>query len=125
MKTFEGRGRVDTTLEEDNRAVIFLMYLIRALSATLMISLLLYILAAGVLFIFYPVPTFPEFVLGNILAAAGMVALIFIFQVLFYFYRLRRGRLPRRSFRDIFLGYLIPILGIIATLYTAYAMGVM
>ena len=125
MKTFEGRGRVDTTLEEDNRAVIFLMYLIRALSATIMISLLLYILAAGVLFIFYPVPTFPEFVLGNILAAAGMVVLIFVFQVLFYFYRLRRGRLPRRSFRDIFLGYLIPILGIIAALYTAYAMRVM
>lgn len=125
MKTFEGRGRVDTTLEEGNRAVVFLMYLIRALSATIMISLLLYILAAGVLFIFYPVPTFPEFVLGNILAAAGMVVLTFVFQLMFYFYRLRRGKLPRRSFGDIFLGYLIPILGIIAALYTAYAMGVM
>ena len=124
MKTFEGAGKIETS-REGSRAIVFTMYVVRAVSATLIMSLLLYILAAGVLRIFYPTPTFPEFVFGNLLSVMGVLVFLFLFQLAFYFYRLRRGRLPARSLGDILIGYLIPLLGIIAALYTAYAVGVM
>jgi len=124
MKTFEGNERIEKGSESDDRKLVVAMYLLRAVSTTLIILLLLY-LAETLLTSLYPTPTFPEFILGNSLLAIFLLALVFLGQMFFYIYRLRTGVKIRRSTGEMIVGYALPIIGIIAAVYTAYAIGAM
>jgi small-conductance mechanosensitive channel len=124
MKTFEGlsiRGEPSGT---DDTGVIFPMYLLRAISVTVILSLFFYI-ADRLLNLISSEIRFPEFMSYNILALISMSLFFFLFQALFYWYRVRRKASVRRSTGEIIIGYLLPVIGIIAAVYTAYAVGAM
>jgi hypothetical protein len=124
MKTFDADRRMAASPEISNRAIIFFMYLLRAISATLMVTLLLYMLVA-ILGDMYPIVTFPEFIIRNTSMVIVSTLLISAAQVLFYMYRLKRGANPRRSRAEIIIGYALPLIGIAMALYTAYVTGAM
>ena len=125
MKTFEGKESFEkTSAEDENRKLVLLMYLLRAVSVTLMV-LLLYYIAESLLTVFYPTPTFPEFVLANYALAVVLFIIVLLGQLLVYLYRLKTKARIRRSTREMIVGYALPIIGIIATVYTAYAIGAM
>jgi len=124
MKTFEGYSIIEKSSEGDDRKLVFPMYFLRAVSVALILFLLFYIIGR-LLAMLYPIPTFPEFIIENYLAALSLLVVIFIGQLLFYAYRSRRGVRIRRSTWETIVGYALPIIGIIAAVYTAYAIAAM
>ena len=122
MKTFEGHDNIGRSSRGDDRKLVFPMYFLRAVSVTLIIFLLFYII--GRLLEMLYAQTFPEFIIENYLAALFLLIIIFVGQLLFYAYRSRRGSI-RRGTGEIIVGYTLPVIGIIAAVYTAYAIGAM
>ncbi|MEM3555927.1 MAG: hypothetical protein QXF56_04385 [Candidatus Micrarchaeia archaeon] len=118
MKTFEGRAVSGSEVE--SRAVVFLMYLLRAVSLILIFSMLFYI-PARILGGYEA--TFREFILANLVLLICFVAFLFAIQLLFYFYRLRKGVKMKRSIAGIIVGYALPLIGIAAVLWVVYAIG--
>ncbi|MCX6776869.1 MAG: hypothetical protein NTY73_02795 [Candidatus Micrarchaeota archaeon] len=121
MKTFEGHSDIERSFGGDDRKLVFPMYFLRAVSVTLILFLLSYITER--LLAMLVVPTFLEFILENYLVALFMLVILFIGQLLFYAYRSRSGVRIRRSTWEIIVGYALPVIGIIAAVYTAYAIG--
>ena len=118
MKTFEGRAA--SRSETESRAVVFFMYLLRAVSLTLIVSMLFYIplrVLAGYEGMFW------EFILANLVILFCFLAALFIIQLLFYFYRLRKGVRVKRSIISIVVGYALPLIGIAFVLGVVYAIG--
>jgi hypothetical protein len=123
MKTFEVHGSIEKSSDGDDRKLVFPMYSIRAVSVTLILFLLFYITER--LLAVLETTTFPEFILNNSLAVLFLLIILFGGQLLFYAYRSGRGVRIRRSSGEIIVGYALPIIGIIAAVYTAYAIGAM
>ncbi|MCX6776160.1 MAG: hypothetical protein NT130_04920 [Candidatus Micrarchaeota archaeon] len=124
MKTFEGYSIIEKSSEGDDRKLVFPMYFLRAVSVTLSLFLLFYI-TGRLLAMLYPIPTFPEFILENYFVVLFLIVILLLGQLLFYAYRSRAGVKIRRSTWEIIMGYALPIIGIIAAVYTAYAIAVM
>lgn|GEM_PF-4903574 len=117
MKTFE--GHTTSSSEAESRVVIFFMYLLRAVSSTLIISLFFYI-PMRVLGSYEA--RFLEFIAGNFILLFCFLAFLFIIQLLAYLYRVKRG-MRRRSMVSVIIGYALPLIGIAVVLYVVYAIG--
>ncbi len=124
MKTFEGSHIHGEFSGVDDWRVILPMYLLRAVSVTL-ILLLFYYIAGRLTTVINSDVTFPEFALDNNLAFIAMTLSLFLLQALFYAYQTKRKVSMRRSSGELIMGYVIPLIGIIAAVYTAYAVGAM
>ena len=124
VKTFEGTTDIKINSGVDDWRIIFPIYLLRAASVTIIICLLVY-LTARLLGVVYPVPTFLEFIFGNFLVVLLLFIFLFLAQVLVYTYRSRKGKNSKRSMGEVILGYALPLIGIAAAVYTAYAIGAM
>jgi len=124
MKTFEGSHIQQKPLEFDNPRVIFSMYLLRGLSVTLILLLFGYM--AGELFsALDPALRFPGFVSSNILSFIALPLFLFLLQAIFYAYKIRMREYAKRSRGEMIMSYALPIIGIAAAVYTAYAIGAM
>ncbi len=124
MKTFEGSHIRGKFSEVDDWRAILPMYLLRAVSVTLILFLFSYI-ADRLMAVINSYVTFPEFALDNNLAFITMTLSLFLLQALFYAYQIKRKVSMRRSNGELIMGYVLPLIGIIATIYTAYAVGAM
>ena len=124
MKTFEGSHIRRGPSKFDDPKVILPMYLLRGVSVTLIILLFVYIF--GEMFsMLDPELKFPGFILSNILTAVMLPVSIFLLQAAFYFYQIRRRASMKRSRGEMVMSYALPLIGIIAAVYTAYALGAM
>lgn len=109
MKTFEGQD-IARGSGVESRVVIFFMYLLRALSATFIIFLVVYMLARTLGF--GEGITFWEFVWENLLVALLFLAFLLGIQLVL------RGR--RRSVSEVVVGYAIPLIAIAVALYVVH-----
>jgi hypothetical protein len=103
---------------------VLLMYFLRAVSIILILTLFLYIMGKQ-LAMLGPDLKLPEFIFANILALSSASLFLFLLQALFYAYQARKKTFVKRSRGEIIIGYALPILGIIAAVYAAYAIGAM
>ena len=123
MKTFEGHNKIERISEGNDRKLVFPMYFLRAVSVTLILFLFFYMIER--LLEVYTISTFPEFIIENYLAVLFLLVILFVGQLIFHAYRSRTGVRIRMSGWEIIIGYALPIISIIAAVYTAYAVGVM
>ncbi|NYZ79000.1 hypothetical protein H0N99_02530 [Candidatus Micrarchaeota archaeon] len=124
MKTFEDSHIRESPSQGEDARVVLLMYFLRAASLILILALFLYIVGKQLAFLDAELK-FPEFVSANILALSSASLFLFLLQALFYAYLVRRKTAVKRSRGEIIIGYALPILGIIAAVYAAYAIGAM
>jgi membrane protein implicated in regulation of membrane protease activity len=111
-------------MEVENLRVVLLMYLLRAVSIVLILTLLVYITYRQ----FYMLDLslrFHDFVFENILVLFLAVLFTFFVQLLFYEYQKRTKGVTKRSRGETIIGYVLSIVGIITAVYAAYAMGFM
>jgi hypothetical protein len=124
MKTFEGSHIRREPSEFDDPKVVLPMYLLRGVSVTLIILLFVYIFGE-MSSMLDPELKFPGFILSNVLIAVTLPISIFLLQAAFYFYQIKRKASMRRSRGEMIMSYALPLIGIIAAVYTAYAVGAM
>jgi hypothetical protein len=124
MKTFEGSHVREVPSGGEDARVVLPMYLLRAVSIILILTLFLYMIGIQ-LSMLRPDLKFPEFVFANILAISLSLIFLFLLQALFYAYKERNKTFMKMSRGEIIMGYALPILGIIAAVYAAYAIGAM
>lgn len=124
MKTFESSNIQQGPLGADEWRVILSMYLLRAISITLILLLFFY-MAGRLLAVLDSELKFPGFVFSNTLFLITLTLFFFLLQALFYAYQLRRRVSMRRSTGELIMSYALPVIGIIAAVYTAYAIGAM
>lgn len=124
MKTFEGSQIREATSDIDDTRVIFPMYLLRGISVTLILMLFFYIVDRLLNF-FGPEFRFEDFILSNLLVSIAMPLFLFLLQALFFTYQVRRKVSVKRSRSEIIMSYALPLIGIIAAVYTAYTIGVL
>lgn len=124
MKTFEGQQVREIPSEAEDARVVLLMYFLRAVSIILILTLLFYIIGEQLVML-RPDLKFSDFIFANALALSLALLFLFIVQTLLYVYRVRNRTFVKMSRGEIIMGYALPILGIIAAVYTAYALGVL
>jgi hypothetical protein len=124
MKTFEGSNIRKRPLESDEVKVVFPMYLLRAVSVTIILLLFFYMAGRSFGWLDFDL-TFPGFLFNNVLATIALSLFFFLVQALFYAYQIRRNVSMKRSMGDVVIGYALPLIGIIVAVYVAYAIGAM
>ena len=124
MKTFESSNIREIPPQREDARVVLTMYALRAVSIVLILTLFLYIMGEQ-LTMLRPNLKFPDFVFANILAIGSAWLVLFLLQTLVYVYKERNRTFMKMSRGEIIMGYALPLLGIIAAVYTAYAIGAM